>query len=583
MLQYETTKLYTVAGMKTLREHPKLKTGLLLVLVALAVSIPLFCDGLFIPNPGHDLEFHLQRIVGLASAIQAGEIPCQIQPWWVRGMGYAVSAFYPDLFLYPSALLYLAGMSLENAYKVLLLGINFASVFLCYWSFKKIFKKDSIAWVGTLVYIFFPYRLTDLYLRSALGENLSLVFLPLCAESIHSIYTSQGSDKGAWKRMALAYAGICASHPLSLFIIGLFTALYCILRIRQTVRKSILLSLLKGTGMAVLLSLWFLVPLLQFGSSNTLYMNQMYRDVYPESIYVWQLLVPFSPSYGGSIHLGYGTKGEMPFYLGWASLAGFAVLIYKKVKRTIEKNWEVTVLIIMTVAAMWMCTRLFPYNQLNDNKITAYLVNKVQYPWRFEMVLVLLLSLIAMIAASHISAARARKYTRCIMAAAVLQGAVYLGSFMYHAELKQINSGDDLWSGNYMGGEFLPAAHFDDSLQDKSLEPYAYDADIISCEKDGLSVTVTIENNTDTVQKLVLPLTYYSEYQSYDADTGESFEFYNSGDGRLTVIVPAGYQGTIITKYTVKPLYQYLAVFSACMLVLLIIMMKRDQKKSITE
>ncbi len=567
--------------MKKLRQHPKLMNAIFLLLLAMAVSLPLYWNGLFYPNPGHDLEFHLQRIIGLSEAIRIGEIPCQIQPWWIRGMGYAVSAFYPDLFLYPSAFLYLAGMSLQNAYKVMLFGINVAAALISYWSFRRIFKKNSIAWLGTVLYMLAPYRLTDLYLRSAMGEALSMVFLPLCAESIHTIFETDGSDKGAWKRMALAYAGICCSHALSLFITGLFTAMYCLFRIPKTCRKNTLMALLKGTLMAVLLSAWFLVPLLEFSSSSKLYMNEMYRDVYPESVYFWQMLIPFSPSYGGSIHLGYGTKGEMPFYLGWPLLSGFVILIILKIKKKLQRNGELIVLTVMVLIGMWMCSSLFPYNQLNQYKLTAYLVDKVQYPWRFEMAVTILLTLLTMAAVSRIEGNAFKKVSAVIAALAVLQGGAYLTSFMMHASMRYVESSNDLWSGNYMGGEFLQAAHMDDSLQEKSLVPYAYDADIKSCTINGLTVTVTLENNTDTVQKLVLPLTYYPEYQSYNADTLQKMEFYNSGDGRLTIIIPAGYSGTVITAYTVPSLYKLLAGLSSLLLVLLVLRMIQEQGKSL--
>ncbi|NCB32891.1 MAG: hypothetical protein EOM64_03245 [Erysipelotrichia bacterium] len=556
--------------MKKICRHPKLINAMLLAALALAVSLPLYCNGLFNPNPGHDLEFHLQRIIGLSQAIQIGQLPCQIQPWWIRGMGYAVSAFYPDLFLYPSAVLYLAGMSLQNAYKLMLAGINVASVFLAYWSFKKIFGRNSIAWLGTILYILAPYRLTDIYLRSAIGEALSMVFLPLCAESIHSIFESDGTDRGAWKRMAIAYAGICCSHALSLFIVGLFTAMYCIFRIRHTIRKNVFLSLLKGTLMAILLSLWFLIPLLEFSSSSKLYMNEMYRDVYPEAVYYWQMLIPFSPSYGGSIHLGYGTKGEMPFYLGWPLLSGFLILLIRKFRKKQNGNGELVTVTAMALIGMWMCSSLFPYNQLNHYHLTAYLVNKVQYPWRFEMAVTILLSLLVMAAVSKIEEKTYKKVFKAIAALAVLQGSAYLASFMYHASIRMVESADDLWSGNYMGGEFLQAAHFDDSLQEKSLVPYAYDAEILSYSKSGLKASVTIKNPTDKIQKLILPLTYYPEYRAYDTKTLQSMQFYNSGDGRLTVIVPAGYSGTVAVSYTVLPLYRILAVLCTAALFLLI-------------
>jgi hypothetical protein len=365
-------------------KNNKLRNILLLIALALAASAPLFCSGLFLPSPGHDLQFHLQRIAGLAQALAAGRFPVQIDPWWIKDTGYAVSVFYPDLFLLPSALLVNWGLPLELSYKLLLAAVNIVSCFLAFRSFRRIFQKESLAWLGTILFILAPYRLTDLYLRNALGENLAMMFLPLAAESLYTIYHADGSDAWAWRRMGLAYAGICLSHPLSLFMAGLFTLIYVLLQGRKTGQKLVWTALLKGTGLAILLSLWFLAPLIRFSSSNRLLMDTMYRDVYQEAVYEWQLLEFFSPVRGPSMHLTEGTAGEMPFYLGWSLLIGLIVLIIllarkKAVGRTV---WQI---VLMSLLSMWMCTRLFPYDQLQKNPVTDYFVTKIQYPWRFEM------------------------------------------------------------------------------------------------------------------------------------------------------------------------------------------------------
>ena len=48
-----------------------------------------------------------------------------------------------------------------------------------YYSSILIFKKKQIAWLSALLYTFSLYRLTDIYVRGALGEILALVFFPL--------------------------------------------------------------------------------------------------------------------------------------------------------------------------------------------------------------------------------------------------------------------------------------------------------------------------------------------------------------------------------------------------------------------
>ena len=85
------------------------------LVILLIASIPLLNNYLI---RGHDIYFHLMRIEGLAQGMKTGDFPVRIQPAWYGGYGYAVSVFYSDLFLYPVALLRLAGVSLQDSYKV---------------------------------------------------------------------------------------------------------------------------------------------------------------------------------------------------------------------------------------------------------------------------------------------------------------------------------------------------------------------------------------------------------------------------------------------------------------------------------
>lgn len=518
---------------------------ILIILLAAAVSAPLYLNGLVMPNPGHDLEFHLQRIAGLASSFQAGLFPSLIEPWWIRGMGYAVSVFYPDLFLVPSALLLMAGVSLEWSYKIMVIGINLASGFIAYRSFSRMFGNRRTAWLGTLLYVLAPYRLTDLYLRNALGESLALMFLPAAAEGIHACY-EKPEDRRAWLRTALAYAGICCSHPLSLFMAALFTLLYALMRFRRTFSRQVLIPLLKAAGTAIVLSAWFLVPMVWMSRGNALYMNAMYRDVYSEAVYPQQLLAFFSPVRGGSLHPDAGTAGEMPYYLGWSLLAGLAYCLYLLIRRKGGK--ECLRVSVLALIAMWMTTCWFPYDRLQQIPWTDYLVTKVQYPWRFEMEAVLLLSIAGMIAYQSLDHQKAARAAAAVMSLAGLQACLHLGSTVKNASLGHVWSVADLDSSNFMGGEFLPAQFSEDSLKMGTLDPTATGGRIVSFSKAGISTSTGIVNDTGQDQVLTLPQVYYSEYQAVLAESGTVLQTENLGDGRLSIVIPAGCSGTVRTS-----------------------------------
>lgn len=513
----------------------------LLVLVAIT-CIPLMKPALYQAHPSHDLMFHIQRIAAIAKNLE-NNVPLELQMFWCNDQGYAVGAFYPSIFLVPFALLYNLGLNLDVCWKLLTLSINFVTVFVGYYSFKRIFKNDRMAWVAIILYALAPYRLTDVYLRCALGESLSMMFLPLVADGLYNVFKQE--DNRAWVRMGLAYAGVCCSHELSLFFVVLFTVVYCLIEWRKTFTKDVFKDLLKATILALTLCLFFLIPMQEFSSHNSLKMNYEWRDVYPESVYEWQLFSFFEPVFGGSAHLGFYGH-EMPFYIGWPLLCGLILLPYVRGWHK-EDQWHT--LYILGWLSLWMTSRYFPYDKLQKIDWTNFLIIKVQYPWRFEMMVVLFLAMLTPIAISYVSDVRKQKTAIMVAVFAIGLGVAHQESFMKHANYGAIKRIDDLDSSNFMGGEFLPAGFSYHDFKFGVVAPVPYKNEISNYHKNGLNIQVDVKNPTNQFQKLGLPLTYYKEYTAQDMKTQQTFKVINNQNGKLAVVVPKNYEGTIQVYY----------------------------------
>ena len=64
------------------------------------------------------MTFHIARIAEIAEGIKAGNWLIKIQPDMINGYGYATPLFYPQLFLYIPALLYVIGFPLHTSYQI---------------------------------------------------------------------------------------------------------------------------------------------------------------------------------------------------------------------------------------------------------------------------------------------------------------------------------------------------------------------------------------------------------------------------------------------------------------------------------
>mgnify|MGYP006993691048 CR=1 FL=1 len=70
--------------------------------------------------------------------------------------------------------MYLTGIPFYESYNIFVLLVNLAAAALSYYSFKKIFKSAKTGAAASMVYTLSIYRITDIYVRQAVGEYTAL-------------------------------------------------------------------------------------------------------------------------------------------------------------------------------------------------------------------------------------------------------------------------------------------------------------------------------------------------------------------------------------------------------------------------
>ena len=143
---------------------------------------------------GHDLSIHLSRIEGLKAGLLAGQFPVRMDPAIINEKGYPFSLMYSDVFLYPAAVLRILGFSLRTSYKVYVASITAATVGVTFYALRKIFRSDCAALLGTALYTLSFYRLTNVFVRAAVGEYTAMAFLPLVVYGLWRIYRQSPAD-----------------------------------------------------------------------------------------------------------------------------------------------------------------------------------------------------------------------------------------------------------------------------------------------------------------------------------------------------------------------------------------------------
>lgn len=146
-------------------------------LLTVGASAALFWGALPWPDTPDGL-FHLHRARALAEALQMGVLLPRWFPDFAFGYGYPVLNFYAPAFYYGPALLHLLGFDLITATR-LSLALWFGLSGLAMIALLRCWTRPAIAMAGSLLYLVFPYRLYDLFVRGALPEFAAFFWLPL--------------------------------------------------------------------------------------------------------------------------------------------------------------------------------------------------------------------------------------------------------------------------------------------------------------------------------------------------------------------------------------------------------------------
>lgn len=229
---------------------------LMIILMSLIYSIPIFNDNAVFQFHDQDTLFHLSRILGLSNVWSS---PVNFNNFHHNGT--MMNIFYPWLTLYPAYLLFKLTDNLVFAYQAYYFIVTMATMGIAYFSVFQIKKNQLTSLIFSLVYTFSAYRATDIFQRGSLGEAVALTFLPLIFAGCYHLFI--GNYK-KWYYVTIGMTLLLYTHLLSVAMVAAFISIIIILTIFfWDKRNKRIFLLLFATMSTVLLSLSFLLPFYQ--------------------------------------------------------------------------------------------------------------------------------------------------------------------------------------------------------------------------------------------------------------------------------------------------------------------------------
>jgi len=357
---------------------------LFLVILSLPAIFPYFHPGYF---PTHDGEWAVVRLGDMFRLLRDFQIPPRYSGELNFGYGYPLFNFTYPLPYYLGMIPYLFRFGLVGSIKILFAGSVLLSAVFMFLASKTLWKNTWAGIVSAVLYVYFPYRMVDLYVRGSIGESLSFALFPLLL-----FLAIKSVEKFSLKLIALIGISVAFLITTHNIMTVLFMPLYIVfvlilaaLKNKKAI-KSFLLSILLGLG----LSAFFWIPaILEKGDILLSKIPIANRNLYFVSLK--QLIVP---------GWGYGVPtdiGGFSYQLGVVNIAVFiftvlSLLFFSLRFKKYFADYFIKIAGTLTVFSVGYLFLLFKPAEFLWH---LPLVSEINYPWIALGILGFLLSLIA--------------------------------------------------------------------------------------------------------------------------------------------------------------------------------------------
>ncbi|PGZ97825.1 hypothetical protein COE51_13245 [Bacillus pseudomycoides] len=517
---------------------------------------------------GDDIGFHLNRAFGLAEAIKTHHYPFYINDILLNGYGYAENWFYPNLFLFPMAILLNTGYSLAVSYKAYIIFYTVITVCVTYYCIHKMSKRMYLSACTAILYTFSLYRAFDVYQRAALGEALAFIFFPVI---LYGTYEILYGNKKKWYVLAIGFTGMLYSHVLSsvlAFIMLLLLLLFSINKLWED--KTKMLYFILAGGVTVLLSAFFIFPMIEQMQSNTFYFNtNVLTNTYDQAYTFEQIWRSIISDYKGSVIIGLG------YTLFFPLIFRFTVKEKNDMIRFADKC------LLITVILLFMTTKYFPWESLP-------ILNVIQFPFRLYTIISLLLAFSGVV---YMSYSIRKKFYKIILLFILLASSIgnawtiaqpYKDFRMQDGNIKF--KGNETYENSYdigAGLEYLPSVANIDDLKSRGKEEVrkknsSTKVSNLSKENNELS----LDFDTKSKDILELPMVYYKGYQA--KVNGQNVPIKMSKNGLIEVEIQGkgtleiSYPGTVIQKVSY---YTSITVFIILMAFITFVNIRNNKRK----
>lgn len=323
---------------------------ILIIIASIIISIPLANKSLNIYRD--DGIQHICRIIGTEQTLADKQFLPMIMSNLCNNFGYSWNIFYSPLTAYMSVMFRIFNFSYVNCLKLCMFVIVLLSGLTMYKLTFRITKNKKLATLASIIYILAPYRITDMYIRTALAELASFIFIPIVFEGLYIIVNE---EKKSYK-LALGAAGLILTHQ----VIAMYTAIICFAYLIVFFKKLKSKTVLKNIGVnllfCILMTSFYWVGLLQH------YFSTSYEVFVPGRMEREEVLIFYKAKFSQLFITN--SEQTMIYAIGLLSVIGLVLtpIAYKKIPEEYKKTYMF--FLITGVILIGMTLKIFPFEKL---------------------------------------------------------------------------------------------------------------------------------------------------------------------------------------------------------------------------
>lgn len=323
---------------------------ILIIIASIIINIPLANKNLNIYRD--DGIQHICRIIGTEQTLADKQFLPMIMSNLCNNFGYSWNIFYSPLTAYMSVVFRIFNFSYVNCLKLCMFVIVLLSGITMYKFALRITKNKKLATLASIIYILAPYRITDMYIRTALAELASFIFIPIVFEGLYIIVNE---EKKSYK-LALGAAGLILTHQ----VIAMYTAIICFAYLIVFFKKLKSKTVLKNIGVnllfCILMTSFYWVGLLQH------YFNTSYEVFVPGRMEREEVLIFYKAKFSQLFITN--SEQTMIYAIGLLSVIGLVLtpIAYKKIPEEYKKTYMF--FLITGIVLIGMTLSIFPFEKL---------------------------------------------------------------------------------------------------------------------------------------------------------------------------------------------------------------------------